>query len=146
MSLGKPDPICWECGASNARGSSECWLCQRRDWNRYTGRRTRDTRPPDLPRHGPLSTIGGWMIGIAILGVTIALFREAPGLAIALLISVVPALAMTELKAYRRRRGDPLTVGERVAWILVLSVLIPILVAVALAMALFTFFFFLALP
>jgi hypothetical protein len=27
-----PEPTCWECGATNDPGASECWLCQRPDW------------------------------------------------------------------------------------------------------------------
>jgi hypothetical protein len=146
MSLEKRDPICWECGASNTPGSSECWLCQRRDWNRYPGPRRRHPSPPDLPRRRPLSTIAGWMIAIAVIGVAIGLFREAPGVAILLLVSVVPALAITELKARGRlRRGDPMSAWERIARILALTILIPILVIGALAIALFTFCLFLSL-
>lgn len=32
MSLAKPEPTCWDCGAANDPGASECWLCHRRDW------------------------------------------------------------------------------------------------------------------
>jgi hypothetical protein len=27
-----PEPTCWDCGAANDPGASECWLCHRRDW------------------------------------------------------------------------------------------------------------------
>lgn len=149
MSKGDPspklEPRCWDCGAPNSPGSSECWLCQRRDWNRYPRSRTRLNSPPDGPRRGPLSTIAGLMIGIAVLGVSIAMFREAPGLAVVLVISVAPALAITELKARKRyRRGEPMSIGERVLRVVVLTILIPILVIVALAIALFTFCVFFA--
>jgi hypothetical protein len=140
------EPVCWGCGASNTPGSSECWLCQRRDWNRYPGVRRRRQAPPGHARRSPLSTIGGWMIGIAILGVAIALFREAPGLAVVLLVSVVPALAVTELKARgRRREGDFMSSGERLAWIVALTIAIPIVVIMALAIALFAFCLFMSL-
>jgi hypothetical protein len=136
----KPDLICWECGATNDPGSSECWLCQRRDWNRYPAPRARRAAPLQLPRRGPLSTIAGLMIGIAILGVAIGLFREAPGLTVFLLISVAPALAITELKARGRyRRGDPMSIGERILRVVVLMILIPILVVLALVVALFAY-------
>ena len=140
MSLGKRDPICWECGASNTPGSSECWLCQRRDWNRYPGLRRRHPSPPDLPRRRPRSTIAGWMIAIAVIGVAIGLFREAPGAAVLLLVCAAPALAITELKARgRRRRGDTMSVGERIVRVVALMILIPILVIVALVVALLVF-------
>jgi hypothetical protein len=146
MSRGKPDPTCWDCGVPNTPGSSECWLCQRRDWNRYAGRRTRLAPPPEPPRRGPLSTIAGLMIEIAIFGAAVGLFREAPGVAVFLLVSVAPALAITELKARGRyRRGDPMPAWERIARIIALTILIPILVIVALAIALFTFCSFLSL-
>ena len=144
----RPEPICWECGASNTPGSSECWLCQRRDWNRYPGlqRRRGSISTPQGPRRGPMSTIAGWMIGIAVLGVAIGLFREAPGVAVLLMISVVPALAITEVKAARRRRNDdPMPPWERLARVLALTILIPVLVIIALAIALFTVCFFLSL-
>jgi hypothetical protein len=86
------------------------------------------------------------MIGIAIFGVAIGLFREAPGAAALLLVCVAPALAITELKARgRSRHGDPMSLGERILRVVVLTILIPILVIVALVIALFTFCFFLSL-
>lgn len=146
MSRGKPDPICWGCGAPNSPGSSECWLCQRRDWNRPGGRRGRLIPAAPGSRRGPASTIAGLMIGIAICGGAIALIREAPGLAVFLLVSVGPALVLTTAKARRRsREGDPMPLWERVARILALSVLIPVLVIVALMIALFAFCSFLGL-
>lgn len=136
----KPEPRCWDCGAANDPGSTECWLCQRRDWNRYPRLRTRPAPPPDRPRRGPMSTIGGLMIGIAVLGLSIAIFREAPGLGLLLLVSVVPALAVTEVKARRRYRiGEPMSVGERILRVVVLTIVIPILVIVALVIALFSY-------
>ncbi len=87
-----------------------------------------------------MSTIAGWMILIAVIGVAMGLFREAPGLAFVLLISVVPALAVTEVKAYRRRRrGEPMSGLERSCWFVGLTILIPILAVVALVVALFTY-------
>jgi hypothetical protein len=144
MSHGTPELTCWDCGAINDPGSSECWLCQRGDWNRYPGVRRGYPRP-DHRRRGPMSTIGGWMIVIAVIGVAAGLFREAPGLAIVLLVSVAPALAITELTARRRlQRGEPMSIAERVARVLGLTILIPFLVIVALAVALFTFCFVLS--
>jgi hypothetical protein len=140
MSEPMPEPNCWDCGAPNDPGASECWLCQRRDWRKFPGLRTRPSPPPNLPTHGPLSTIAGWMVVIAVIAVELGLSVTAPGLAVVLLVSVVPALAVTELKAYRRRRrGEPMSTGERVAWIFGLTILIPILLFVALVVALFMY-------
>jgi hypothetical protein len=84
-----------------------------------------------------MSTIGDWMILIAVIGVAVGIFREAPGLAIVLLVTVVPALAVTEVKAYnRRRRGEPMSGWDRAAWVLGLTILFPFLL-MALAIALF---------
>jgi hypothetical protein len=136
-----PEPTCWDCGAPNDPGASECWLCQRTDWKKYPG--LRRGRPAlEVPRRGPMSTIAGWMILIAAIGVAVGIFREAPGLAVVLLVSVVPALALTEWKAYRRRRrGVPMTVPERIVLVIVLTIVIPILLAIALVVALFTYCF-----
>jgi hypothetical protein len=139
-----PEPACWDCGATNDPVASECWLCQRTDWKKYPGLR-RGRPAPELPRRGPMSTIAGWMILIAAIAVAVGLFREAPGLAVVLLVSVVPALTLTEWKAYhRRRRGEPMTVPQRIVMVIVLTILIPILVIIALVVALFTYCFLLA--
>ena len=141
MSDRKPDPgrICWDCGAPNDAGSSECWLCQRRDWNRYPDlQRRHGGRVPR--RRGPFSTIAGLMVGVAVVAVAIGLFREAPGAAVLLLVCAAPALAITEAKARgRSRRGDPMSIGERIVRVVALMILIPILVIVALVVALLVF-------
>jgi hypothetical protein len=80
------------------------------------------------------------MILIAAIGVAVGIFRDVPGLAIALLVSVIPAVAITGLKARKRqRRGEPMSGCEGVAWVVGFMFLIPIVVAVAVALALFTF-------
>jgi hypothetical protein len=128
-----PEPLCWGCGAPNNAGSSECWLCQRRDWNRYPNlRRRRSTS-----ERGPLSMIGGQMVVIAGIAVALALFVAAPAVGIVLLLSAVPALTTTEFIAFRRRRrGEPMSLGQRVGWFLGLTILFPILL-IALGIALF---------
>jgi hypothetical protein len=141
MSQPMTEPTCWDCGATNDPGASECWLCHRGDWDKDPGIRWLPSGP-DRPRRGPMSTIAGWMILIAVIGVAIGLFRETPGLAFILLVSVAPALAVTEVKAYRRRRrGEPMSAWERTFWLLGLTILIPILAAVALFVALFAYCF-----
>ncbi len=144
MSDPKPEPdlTCWDCGALNHPASSECWLCQRRDWRKSPGFRPRQTIPST---RGPLSTIAGWMVLIALIAVLAGLFREAPGLAIALLVCVLPAWAITEVKAARRRRrAKPMSGMERALWIVALTILIPILVITALGIALFAFCMFMS--
>jgi hypothetical protein len=80
------------------------------------------------------------MILIAAIGVAIGTYREAPGLAMLLMIYVAPPLIVTELKAHRRwRRSEPMSGLERAAWFLSLTVLIPIgtILALVLALALY---------
>jgi hypothetical protein len=142
MGRGSREPTCWDCGAPNTPGSSECWLCQRRDWNRYPGVRW----PPPPPQRSPLATIAGLMVGIAIIGLAIAVFREAPGIGIVLVISLIPALLITTVKARRRRqRGEPMSTGEKLFRVVLLTVLLPILFIVALGIAVGTICLFLSL-
>jgi len=134
-----PELICWDCGATNDPAASECWLCQRRDWRKHPDDRPGYSALPARTR-GPLSTIGGWMALIAVIGVAAAIFRDAPGLAVLLFVSVVPALIVTEVKARsRRRRGEPMSVSERVAWVIGLAIVIPILLWIALIAAVFAY-------
>lgn len=86
-------------------------------------------------RRGLLSSIAGWMILIAAVGLLVGLFREAPALAILLGVSMAPALAISELKARKRwRRGDPMPASEQAVWFLGCSMMIPILMAVGLVL------------
>jgi hypothetical protein len=73
---------------------------------------------------------------IAVIGLAVALSREVPAVALILLITVVPAMIITEVVDYRRRRrGRPMYREEKLAWILALSVQIPALLTLALAVA-----------
>ncbi len=133
-----PEPICRSCGAPNTPGSSECWLCQRRDWNRSSALRTRMTPPSDLPSRGPLGTIGGWMVVIALIGVALAILVLVPPLFVVLLAAALPALFVTEFKTNRRRRRDEWVSGwQRLRWFVGYTVLIPVF-TMALGICLFS--------
>lgn len=133
-----PDVTCWDCGASNHPASTECWLCQRRNWRRYPRPQPMQLQHIPPRSRGPLSSIAGWMVLIAVIAVFAAIFRMAPGLAIALLVCVLPAWAITAMNAARRRRrGEPMSGAEKVQLIVVLTILIPIVVYPALGIALF---------
>jgi hypothetical protein len=83
-----------------------------------------------------MSTIAGWMVMIAVIGVAIALFREIPAAAFLLMFTVVPALVVTELvDSRRRRRGRPMSREQKMTWILALTIQIPALLALVLGLA-----------
>ncbi len=142
MSHAKPGPgpelRCWDCGAENDRGASECWLCQRVDWGKYPGMRRSSITRPQTRMTGPLASISGLMVLIAMVAVFSGLFLAAPGLAVALLVCALPAWGITEAQAYRRRRrGESMSGAEKALRIIGLTILIPVLLIVALAAALF---------
>jgi len=78
------------------------------------------------------------MVLIAIIAVAAGVIRLAPGLGIVLLISALPAWAIAEVRARRRRhRNQPMSGPEKALWIIGLTILIPVLLIVALVIALF---------
>lgn len=102
---------CPECGAANAPHDRRCWLC---------GRAIDGSTLP--PRPGP----GLAAVGHAILTVTLTLlaltyvlicvgvWQEAPGLAIGLVVIVLPPLIATAVASFRgRQQGKPLGLGEK---------------------------------
>jgi Flp pilus assembly protein TadB len=128
---------CRHCGAWNHRGSSECWLCQRRDWRRPPGF---PPGPTTRPTRGPLATIAGLMVLIALIALFLVVFIAVPPLAIVLLVFALPAWAVTEMSARRRRRrGRSMSGIEKALLIVGLTIGIPVVLAVALGIALFTF-------
>jgi ribosomal protein L40E len=128
---------CRECRAANDPDASECWLCHRRDWR----------GDPDSPAATTKSVAGapsfdmGKAVGEALLillalaVVEIGLLRLAPGLALAFLILLVPAWAITEWRA--RRRKEPMSAHHKFARIVVTTVLMPILLVLSLLIAVF---------
>jgi hypothetical protein len=141
MSSGKPEinvgTRCWDCGAENDAGASECWLCQRRDWWQRPGpAQSAVVMQPRKPSR-PLGSISGLMIFIALVAVILGLWQTAPGLSIVLFFAL-PAWGLTELKAYRRRRrGEEMSGAQKLVWIICLTVLLPIVLITALVAALF---------
>src|SRR5207249_8058799 len=106
--MGSEKPLtsltCWDCGATNDPGASECWLCQRRDWR----------EPPRFstspkPDPSPMSDNAAALIPLALGLVALGGIGIAPGLVIGLLIVVLPAWAVAEeIARRRRRRGLPM--------------------------------------
>jgi hypothetical protein len=124
-----PNLNCRECGAVNDPGASECWLCNRRDW--------RGPSPfPMSPKPAPQQqqSGGAWPIIALVLGlVVVGGVAIAPGLIIVLLIFSLPAWGIAEWIAYRRRRrGQPMSIATKAAWIVGLAIGLPVLLGVAL--------------
>jgi hypothetical protein len=77
------------------------------------------------------------MVVIAAIGVALAIIVLVPPLAFVLLASAVPALVVTEIKAYRRRgRGEPVSASQHLMWFLGFTILFPIVLG-AVVFALF---------
>ena len=123
MSQPMPEPTCWDCGATNDPGASECWLCQRRDWRATPGSPVPMKSEPS-PTSGHASGLVALALGLVALGAVVI----APGLVLGLLIVVLPAWAVAEHIAHRRRnRGLPTSTTRKLVWIAVLSVVMPML-------------------
>ena len=131
------DPRCWDCGAENDPGASECWLCERRDWRSKPGSQRTETVARAHRQSRPLSSISGLMILIALVAVMLGVWQVVPGLSV-ILFFALPAWGLTEVKAYRRRRGGGSMSGpEKLIWTVCLTILIPIVLMAALVAALF---------
>jgi hypothetical protein len=135
-------PSCWDCGATNDPGASECWLCQRRDWRR-SSRGPMPMKPEPSPTSGHRSPLVALKLGLVVIGV----FLIAPVLGMAVyllyalgdwlvfvpLIFVAPAWFGAVVSARRRRkRGLPTSIARKLAWIAVLTITIPIVLVMAL--------------
>jgi hypothetical protein len=145
MSQAKPGPEpelrCWDCGAVNDYGSSECWLCQRRDWRRHRVPGHDETAPVPVTLAGPFASLAGFMILLTAIAVLFGLYGEPTWLPFALLIGATLAMAITEVKANRRRqRGDAMSGMERFLWLVGLMIVIPVALIAARAAALFVVF------
>jgi len=113
----KPELTCWDCGATNDPGASECWLCQRREWFSDGVRGPAKTGGSQGGDRAGRRVVGIVVVGaIAILGAAMALdlwnlaYRWIFLLALALL---VPVLLI--IRTRRRKRpvpGQPTTTGE----------------------------------
>ncbi len=125
-------PTCWDCGATNDPGASECWLCGRSDW--HAPQRSPMPLKPGPP---PTSGQGSGLVGLALALVALGATAIAPGVMFGLAVLILPAAIGAEFIARRRRnRGLPTSTTRKVAWIAVLTVLMPFLVGMALIIAL----------
>jgi hypothetical protein len=140
MSTEKPPaPLrCFDCGAENDPGASECWLCHRRDWRGlYAGDEPQslDTRQilEQLHRERLVESAGriAWVtLGLVLIGTTIVVPGLGIGLAILALFLIVPVRG-----AWRVTKGmSPLL---RFFATLMLSVVFFILLILAVFIALY---------
>jgi hypothetical protein len=140
-----PEPTCWDCGAANDPGASECWLCHRRDWRR-SPRDPMPMKPEPSPTSGHRSPLGALALGLVVIGVVaiapalvlvvIEVYELGPWLVFGLLIFVAPAwFGAVVIARRRRKRGLPTSIARKLAWIAVLTITIPIVLVVALIIA-----------
>jgi small-conductance mechanosensitive channel len=91
----------------------------------------------DLPsRHGPLSTIAGWMTLIAVLGVVMGAMIVVPALSFLVVLVLFEALAAIRFQA-NRRGGQPSGDDNPVNYIITYMIVIPIVAIVAALIGLF---------
>jgi hypothetical protein len=82
-----------------------------------------------------MSSVETLLIALALAVVEIGVARLAPRLGIALLILLVPAWAITEWEA--RRQNQPMSAPRKLAWIVGLTVVIPVMLVVSLVIGVF---------
>jgi len=125
--------ICGECGTSNPPDARECWLCHGTRW------KAKDQGGDHVPYpRGFFSTVSGWMILIAGIGLALGLYKLSPGILIAAVVLVLPPVLIVESRAARRRRaGCPMSMAERVGQVLLLTFMLPTVLVGALFIAVY---------
>ena len=128
----RPDSNCRECGAVNDPGSSECWLCHCRNW-RNEGRESMPLKPIPIE-----DTDGAWPIIAVLLGLLlIGGMALSPGLILAVLLFLLPAVIGAEWVARRRqKRGLPTSAARKIGCVLLLLIVIPNVLGFAIFVAL----------
>ena len=119
--------ICGDCGAENPPGRPICWLCYQRvsppppAFDAQSRATALGQVPPLEGQTGravelrPTFKLSSLMLLVTLLAVCFGAFRIAPGLAIALLIIVTPAMVRTFVSGARRKqRGEQLSIGDKV--------------------------------
>jgi hypothetical protein len=81
-------------------------------------------------RRGPLSTIAGWMVLIAVLGVIMGIMTVAPYLFILVLLVAPEAVAVIKFRE-SRRRNQAMSGCVVTAWVLAFTIVIPVVSIVA---------------
>jgi hypothetical protein len=136
MSSEKPPASlrCFDCGAENDPGASECWLCHRRNWQARSASTKR--RFAEEIHSETLPSTSGRVVAVALILVLIGTLIIAPGLAIvAVVIGGPPWLAGAITKRRASRPGKPMSALGKVMWVLGLSIVSFFLMCVALFIA-----------
>lgn len=89
------------------------------------------------PRRGPLATIAGWMITIAVIGVAMGTMILSPFVFIVVVFVLLEAVAVIRFRESRRRK--PMSGGVLAIWVLAFTVVIPIVSIVASLTALYIY-------
>ena len=111
MDSSTPPVVCPHCHAENPPGTLMCWIC-------LQPLAEPASRPPAVPSLAPQRTfsLGSLMLVIALIAVCFGVFRETPGLGVALVIVLAPAFLHTLRNVYRRKaEGRPMSAMEKFA-------------------------------
>jgi hypothetical protein len=88
------------------------------------------------PEPASESGAGSGLVGVALVLVLLGGVAIAPGLGFGMAISALPAWAIAESIARRRRkRGLPTSMARKIVWIAVLTIIMPIVMGLALVIA-----------
>ena len=115
---------CQHCGAANSLERTDCWLCH--------GAMPGDQPQVSPPRRSPQSfALSSLFLMVTLIAVCMGVAVAAPGMAVVLLIVVVPALVRTFAATNRDEHvGDNPTVADKLANF-VISIGLVLLVCVA---------------
>ncbi len=123
---------CTECGASNATGATQCWLCGRAlaPDSATCEAAAVDKVPQPSASESPFARspsrqelqsgltfrLSSLMLTVTLISVCLGVGTMSPGLGITLAIFVTPAFLRTMFAARRRRMvGQPMAIGDKLA-------------------------------
>ncbi len=116
MSHDRPSPqqgqavprVCPECGADTLPDRTHCWLCGAK----LAGGSTTAAASAPAP---PTFALTSLMLLITLVAVVLGVYTIAPGVAVLLVIAVVPALSRTfRVTRRREREGTPLRTRDKI--------------------------------
>jgi hypothetical protein len=105
-----PELACWDCGAANDPGASECWLCHRRDWRAAGASVTAKSdvsRGEGQPRRTVAIVIVAGASAILGLGMVLDIWERFDHWGLALLILTLAIPVGLSIWARARKRPPP---------------------------------------